>query len=126
MSVPPNALDSLVELVAEKVATRVLDSLVELQPPAAAVEEAWRLLTLEEAAARLGRSTRWTRERVKRGDLPFVKLDGGSLRFEIADLQAFAQSRRVSADRVQTGREPARNGRSRQAEAVGNRRVSGS
>lgn len=121
MSLPPNVLDELVETIAESVAARVLTG---LRPPAATSDsEPWRLLTLEEAAARLGRSGRWVRERVKRGDLPFVKLDGGALGFEITDLQAFAQTRRVSADRVQASAEPARNGRSRQAEAVANRRV---
>jgi excisionase family DNA binding protein len=57
--------------------------------------ESWRLVNLEEAAARLGRSTRWVRERVTRGELPHVRLDGGALAFEVADLQAFATARRV-------------------------------
>ena len=59
--------------------------------------EPWRLLTLEDACERLGRSGRWVRERVKSGELPVVRLDGGALAFEIADLQAFAAARRVDA-----------------------------
>lgn len=59
--------------------------------------EPWRLLTLEDACERLSRSGRWVRERVKSGELPVVRLDGGALAFEIEDLQAFAAARRVDA-----------------------------
>ena len=48
-----------------------------------------------EAADRLGCSTRWVRERVKRGDLADVRLDGGALAFDVEDLRAFAAERRV-------------------------------
>jgi predicted DNA-binding transcriptional regulator AlpA len=85
-----DALAGLVEAVAERVASLVL---VELATP---TTEPWRLLTLEEVAARLGRSTRWVRERVKRGDLPRVRLDEGAFAFELADVQAFARERRIA------------------------------
>lgn len=48
----------------------------------------WHLLDGEEVGERLGRSGRWIRERAKRGDLPFVKLGGGALAFDLADVQA--------------------------------------
>jgi len=35
------------------------------------------------------------RERVKRGDLADVRLDGGALAFDVEDLRAFAAERRV-------------------------------
>jgi excisionase family DNA binding protein len=81
-------LEELAELVAER---------FDVSAAAAVEGEPWRLLNLEEAAARLGRSERWVRERVKRGDLPHVRLDGGALAFELDDLRAFAEARRVSA-----------------------------
>lgn len=65
-------------------------------------EEPWRLLDVEQAAARFGRSTRWVRNRVKAGELPSVRLDGGALAFELADdLQAFARARRVALEEPQ-------------------------
>lgn len=100
-------LEQLLADFAERVAER-------LEVPAAqAVEsEPWRLLNLEEASARLGRSERTVRGWVSKGLLPFVKLDGGALAFELDDLRAFAEARRVSAedaralpDRFQGGRE---------------------
>lgn len=84
---------ALVEELAPRIAAELAASL-----PAAELAEPWRLYDLEEAAGMFGRSTRWVRERVKRGELPFVKLDGGALAFELDDLQAFAEARRVSAD----------------------------
>jgi excisionase family DNA binding protein len=102
-------------------------SLTSEQPAA----EPWRLYDVEEAAAALGRSTRWVRERVKRGDLPFIKLDGGALAFELEELQAFARARSVSADdgpalapRLQPTRDPARAAGSGNGRQAGNRRVS--
>jgi excisionase family DNA binding protein len=88
----------------EPIVTAIIDELVprlaaELAAslPAPAVEESWRLVSLEEAAERLGRSTRWVREQVKKGGLAYVRLDGGSLRFEVADLRRFAADHRVDA-----------------------------
>ena len=40
---------------------------------------AWRLLTLQEAAERLGRSERWLRERVRRREIAVHRIDGGAL-----------------------------------------------
>lgn len=94
MSAPANAVDAMLELVADQVATRVLAELEDRSP--ATADEPWRLLTLEDAAARLGRSTRWLRDRVKRGDLPYVRLDGGAFAFELDDLRAFALERRIA------------------------------
>lgn len=115
MTVPPLVLEQLVAAIAAELAPRVAEELARRESTPAAVEEPWRLLTLEEAASRLGRSTRWVRDRVKRGELPHVKLDRGAFAFELADLQAFAEERRVSADgaralsrRLQVVRDPAR------------------
>lgn len=81
--------DDLVEAVATAVAERLADA----GNSEAATE--WRLLTLDEAAQRLTRSTRWLRERAKRGDLPHVRLDGGALAFDPDDVREFARARRV-------------------------------
>jgi excisionase family DNA binding protein len=117
------------ELLLDELADRVAERLAPLLAPAPAAES-WRLLDVEQTAERLGRSTRWVRERAKRGDLPFVRLDGGGFAFEEADLQAFARARRVARDelevcagRVQAvGDRALRNG-SRAADRVENRRV---
>lgn len=118
-------LSEFVELVAAEVAAR-------LGPPPSPPppEEPWRLLDVEEAAARLGRSTRWIRERAKRGELPHIRLDGGALAFDVDDLRAFARARRVPAedgDPLAGRLHPLGNGASGADSAtgqrVGNRRV---
>jgi excisionase family DNA binding protein len=110
-------------MLADTLAPRVADAVAARTAPVGDAEE-WHLLDVGEAAARLGRSTRWVRERVKRGDLPFVKLDGGALCFELTDLQEFAQSKRVPlADRLQRSRNPALGLALRGADRVDNRRV---
>lgn len=83
-------LDELAERVAAKLANEL-----EGRQPAPDAGEPWRLLTLKEAAARLGRSERWLRERAKRGDVAHVRLDGGALAFDVDDLREFARARRV-------------------------------
>jgi excisionase family DNA binding protein len=95
-STPPGPLDVLLDLVVERLVSPIAAELAAL-PRAEPEAEAWHLLTVQEVAARLGRSARWVRERAKRGDLPFVRLDGGALAFEIDDVRAFAQARRVPA-----------------------------
>lgn len=89
---PNGALGPLLELIAAELAPRLA---ADLAGQAAHREEAepWRLLTLEEAAARLGRSTRWLRDRKEQ--IGYVRLDGGALSFRLEDLQAFAEQRRV-------------------------------
>jgi excisionase family DNA binding protein len=87
MNVEVSLPDELVLALADAVAER-LERTAEPVPP-------WRLLTLEEAAQRLTRSTRWLRERAKRGDLPHIRLDGGALCFDEGDLREFARARRV-------------------------------
>jgi hypothetical protein len=82
-------LEAVIDEIAERVAARL-----ELAPEPA--DEPWHLLNLEEAAGRLGRSTRWVRDRVKVGELAFVRLDGGALAFELDDLRAFVEERRVA------------------------------
>src|SRR5262249_50048712 len=93
----PDPLDSFLDLVVERLIPPLTAELAttfsHFQPEA----EPWRLLNVDEVATRLGRSTRWVRERVKRGQLPHVRLDGGALAFEIEDVQAFAAARRISA-----------------------------
>jgi hypothetical protein len=99
-------------------------------PPPPDDVEPWRLLDLEEASARLGRSTRWVRDRVNRGELARVVLDGGDWRFLLVDLQAFAEARRTSADgasplarRLQPTREPARGNGSAERDRLAKPRV---
>jgi hypothetical protein len=129
MDPPPNFFDELFSQLAGELAPRVAAA---LSTNAAREErDEWRLLDLEDAAARLGRSTRWVRERVRRGDLPFVRLDGGALAFELDDLRAFARARRVAvnepealAARLRAGREPASLRGIRGEGQVGDRRVS--
>src|SRR4051794_3432060 len=71
VNVSPQLLDELVRALAEELAPRVAAAIA---APASA--EPWRLLDLVEAAAALGRSERWVRERVKTGALPVIHLDG--------------------------------------------------
>jgi hypothetical protein len=87
------SFDTAYDELVERISDRVVEKLASIPQPDDA--EPWKLLNLEEAAARLGRSERWIRERVKRGDLVSVRLDGGALSFELEDLRAFAQARRV-------------------------------
>lgn len=96
MIVRAELLEQLVAAIADAVAARLAP-----ECPVRPVEEAWRLLTLEETAERLTRSTRWVRQRAKDGLLPFVRLDGGALAFDPDDVRAFADSRRVAADGAQ-------------------------
>jgi Helix-turn-helix domain len=115
-------LDVLLDLVVERLVPSIAAELAAL-PKAEPETEPWRLLTVEDVAARLGRSARWVRDRAKRGDLPFVRLDGGALAFEIEDVRAFAQARRVPAAapsplaaRLHEGSESASQARSRRAQ----------
>jgi excisionase family DNA binding protein len=94
---PPEPLGQLLDLVVEQLAPRIAAELANGLPQVEPANEPWHLLNVEEVAARVGRSTRWVRERAKRGQLPFVRLDGGALAFELEDVQAFARARRVSA-----------------------------
>ena len=115
-------VDLLLDQLADLVAVRLAPLLA--APPAA---ESWRLLSLEQAAEALGRSSRWVRQRVKRGELPYVRLDGGGFAFEVEDLRAFARAHRVDglevcAGRVQASRDPASGNGSRAADRVGYRR----
>jgi excisionase family DNA binding protein len=54
------------------------------------------LLTVEEAAARLGTSTRFIRRLTSEKRIPYVKLGGGShVRIEEDDLDAFVAAGRI-------------------------------
>jgi excisionase family DNA binding protein len=111
---------AIISLIADEVAARLSPALA----PSTALVEDWRLLNVDEAAERLGRSTRWVRERVKRGELDYVKLDGGALAFELDDLREFADRRRVAlAGRLQPNGDAASVRRLRGADRVGYRRV---
>jgi excisionase family DNA binding protein len=83
--------DELIEAIAERVVALVVEQL-----RAGVAAEPDRLCTLEEAADYFGRSTRWVRDRVRDGSLPWVRLDGGPLRFLRDDLEAFARARRIA------------------------------
>jgi hypothetical protein len=91
---PPGLVEAIAGVIA-----------AEVRPSIAAREDRWQLWNIEETGARLGRSERWIRERVRRGDLPHVKLDGGALAFDPEDVRRFAASRRVPAS--STARQPA-------------------
>ena len=126
MNVPAEMVDDFVAKLADELAPRIGDALV----AATVASDDWRLLDVEEAASRLGRSTRWVRERAKRGDLPFVRLDGGALAFELDDLRTFAARRRVSAEdeeslasRLRLLGNPASQAGSRVLDRVDNRKV---
>lgn len=98
MNVPVELLDEFAARVADALAPKIAVALRDQLGPAAA--DPWRLLDVEQAAARLGRSSRWLRGKAKSGAIPYVRLDGGALAFELDDLRAFAASRRVSAENV--------------------------
>jgi len=67
------------------------------KPPEQA-EDDGELWDVKETARRLGRCTKWIREKAKAGELPYVRLDGGALMFDPDDVRAFARARRVSLE----------------------------
>jgi hypothetical protein len=92
-------LEQLLGRLVDELADRVASRLASTSPTTPAGEpEPWRLLDVSEAAARLGRSERWVRERAKRGELAHIRLDGGALAFDLDDLRTFARSRRVGPE----------------------------
>ena len=74
------------------------------RPSTIAPEEPWRLLSVDEAAKRLGRSTRWVRDH--RHEIGWVRLDGGALAFRLEDLQRFANERLIAGERWRQDAEP--------------------
>jgi hypothetical protein len=88
------ARDGLLELVLADLVERVASRLAELQP-AHVESEPWRLLTSAEAACCFGRSERWLRDRVRKGEIAVVRLDGGAPMFALEDVQAFAAAHRI-------------------------------
>jgi hypothetical protein len=110
LELPEELVERITDLRAGEVAARVIAALRHDDARA----EPWHLLDLDDAATRLGRSTRWVRDRVKAGELPYVRLDGGAFAFELDDLRSFARARRVAleepealAARLQAAHEPA-------------------
>jgi hypothetical protein len=92
------SFDQAYDELVERISDRVVEKLGGAQPPERV--EPWKLLNLEEAAQRLGRSERWVRERVKDGTLAVVRLDSAALAFELHDLRAFAQARRIGGSEL--------------------------
>lgn len=91
-----SVFDGFLALLVDELAPRVAAELAErLSPPAAA--EPWRLVGVDAVAAALGRSRRWVHGAVKERGLPFVRLDGGALAFDLEDVRAWALDRRVPA-----------------------------
>lgn len=88
-------LEGFVDQVAQAVAERVRAELEAADP--VVEREPWRLLSVDEVAERLGRSRRWVHQAVKERGLPFVRLDGGSLGFELEQVQAWVRARQVPA-----------------------------
>ena len=94
----PAPLAEVVDLLLDQLTANIVAALACELPTAQPQPPAWALLNVQEAAARFHRSTRWVREQAKRGQLPFIRLDGGALAFELEDIQAFARARRIPAD----------------------------
>jgi len=86
-------LDELVALLADAIAPRMAELVRPPEPNGHPAGEPWRLLDLEETAARLGRSRRWVRDH--KHAIGYVRLDGGALAFDVEDLKRFARERRV-------------------------------
>jgi hypothetical protein len=123
VNLPNGFFEQFVDELAARVAARVTELGGE---STAQARESWRLWNLEETSSALGRSERWVRERAKSGELAFVKLDGGALAFLPADVEAFAEARRVApvlARRLQTVADPSDLPGRRHADRVSNRRV---
>ena len=127
MNVERGLLEQFVAVLAAELGPRVAAELAATGPSG---EEAWRLWSLDDVCARLGRSERTVRGWAKRGELPFVRLDGGALAFLPEDVQAFARARRVPAvegevlePRLQVVREAAVGAGSRGGHRAVDRRV---
>jgi excisionase family DNA binding protein len=88
------AVEGLVDVLVDHVVAGVAAYLEALERPEAAE---WRLLTVREVGARLGRSERWVRQAVKDRGLPHVRLDGGALAFDPDDVRTWADGRRIPA-----------------------------
>src|SRR5438874_9130426 len=87
LTVPPELVDAIAEAVAANLTGRL---------PVAGERDEWRLWSEQETAERLGRSTRWVRERAKEGSLPSVRLDAhGGRMYDPEDVKAFAKARRM-------------------------------
>jgi hypothetical protein len=97
VTVTASLIEELVRAVAAELAPRIAAEF-ESAVPSERDGESWRLLDVDETARKLGRSTRWVRDRAKRGELPFIRLDGGPLAFDLDDVRAFASARRVPDD----------------------------
>jgi hypothetical protein len=97
-------LERLLVGFTDAIAQRVASRLAEELPPSPAVEPEWRLVDETTAAALLGRSPRWLRERRRAGALPWIKLDGRGAMYDVDDLRAFAAARRVPSAAELDGR----------------------
>jgi hypothetical protein len=86
------------EKLAEAISALVSEALSKIDIPTAGEE--WRLLTAAEAGQRLGRSESWIRERTARGDLDYVRLDGGRRMYRLEDVEAFAAAHVVGPGRL--------------------------
>jgi hypothetical protein len=91
LTLPPQLFEQLAALFAAELAPRIAAELADREPQGEV--EPWCLLTLAEAAERLGRSERWVRQR--KDAIGHVRLDGGALAFRLEDLQTFAAERVV-------------------------------
>jgi hypothetical protein len=94
--------EGVIEAISVAIRDEVLGLLSRTQGP----PEEWRLWNLSETARRLGRSERWVRDRVKEGKLSRIRLDGGALAFDPADVHAFARERRIPVEDVRLARDP--------------------
>lgn len=93
---PAELLDRLVAEFADALAPRVAVEIV-ARMAAPVVAEPWRLVGVDEVATALGRSRRWVHASVKERGLPYLRLDGGALAFDLDDVRGWALDRRVPA-----------------------------
>jgi predicted DNA-binding transcriptional regulator AlpA len=93
--VPQEILDELADLVAAHVVDRLDADRARLEDGQV---EAWHLVDVDEVGAMLGRSRRWVHGAVKDKALPYIRVDGGKLMFDAADVRAWCRSRGVPAE----------------------------
>ncbi len=97
-----SAWDMIVDQIAARVEARLLPRLLAaLKNPSAphGAREGERLLSVEEAADRLGLSVSTLYKRAERGALASVR-DGGRLLFRSTDLDAYVEARRRSPEKI--------------------------
>lgn len=130
MNLPSEVVDEFAAQVAALLAPKVIVALGRVSLSSGSPTPAWALVGVDEVAAVLGRSKRWVHGAVKERGLPFIRLDGGALAFDLEDVRGWALDRRVPAldvDSLAGGLRAPRNPRvhrgSRVADLTGTQKV---